>query len=210
LRHGGLSAAINAAFGITTGSYLTTLDADDYYSNVHLEDNVRYLKKHPEADLIMSKAKVLGDPYVVDLERPGKMIHLDRCVIGGTVFVKREIFRAVGGMAQIPYGMDYDFARRAEGAGYRIEKRNARTYVYDRTRSGSITKTAEMRMRTGELPDRRFSRAAPSSRGSAGRVTGAYGDFAAGGAEAGAAAASGNPRLRMRALVPASRPRKAR
>lgn len=154
LRHGGLAAAINAAFRVTTGAFLTTLDADDYYRGDHLRDNIRYLGEHPEADLIMSKAEVLGDPYVVDLEEPGKLIHLDRCAIGGTFFVRRAVFEAVGGMPAIQFGMDYHFARKVEAAGYELQRRDARTYVYDRTRGGSMTKTAELQMRAGQAPGR--------------------------------------------------------
>jgi glycosyltransferase involved in cell wall biosynthesis len=155
LEHGGLAAAVNAAFRLTTGPLLTSLDADDYYREGHLEDNLRYLDGHPDADLVMSRAEVLGDPYVVDLETPGRMIHLDRCAIGGTFFVRRSVFAALGGMPAAGFGMDYYFARRVEEAGYRIHRRQARTYVYDRTRGGSMTKAEEARVggsRSARLP----------------------------------------------------------
>jgi glycosyltransferase involved in cell wall biosynthesis len=149
LEHGGLSAALNAASALATGRFLTTLDADDYYREEHLEDNLRFLQAHPETDLVMSRAQVLGDPYVVDLERPGQMIHLDRCAIGGTFFVRREVFEAVGRMPARSFGMDYHFARAVEAAGYVVRRRWSRTYVYDRTHAGSITKRAEIQMRAG-------------------------------------------------------------
>jgi glycosyltransferase involved in cell wall biosynthesis len=163
LPHRGLSAAVNAAFRFTTGLYLTALDADDYYRAHHLEDNLRYLRKHPETDLVMSRAEVIGDPHVVDLERPGRMIHLDRCVIGGTLFVKRAVFEAVGAMPAIGFGMDYHFAKAVERAGYVVRKRRARTYVYDRRRGGFMTKAAEMRMKASRQRSRRLGGAAGPS-----------------------------------------------
>lgn len=147
LPHRGLSATLNAASALTRGRYLTTLDADDFYRERHLEENLDYLRAHPEVALVMSKAEVLGDPYVVDLERPGRMIHLDDCAIGGTFFVRREVFEAVGRMPEASFGIDYRFARAVEAAGHLIHRREARTYVYDRTRDGSITKKAAQRMK---------------------------------------------------------------
>jgi glycosyltransferase involved in cell wall biosynthesis len=143
LPHRGLAATLNAAARAATAPLLTFLDADDLYEPVHLEENLRHLAVHPEVDLLMSTARVLGDPWVVDLERPGQMVHLDRCAIGGTFFVRRQVFAAVGGMPPIVFGMDYHFARRVQEAGFRIEKRTGRTYVYDRNLGGAMTKAAE-------------------------------------------------------------------
>ncbi len=147
LEHRGLAATVNAAARVAAGRYLTALDADDFYERDHLEENLRYLVAHPEVDLVMSTARVIGDPWVVDLERDGEMIHLDDCAIGGTFFVKREVFEAVGGMPPVRFGMDYRFARSVREAGFRVQKRAARTYVYDRSLGGAMTKAAEARMR---------------------------------------------------------------
>lgn len=154
--HRGLAATVNAAFRHTAGAYLTTLDADDYYRPEHLAVNLCYLQEHPEVDLVMSKAEVLGDPYVVDLETPGRMIHLDECTIGGTFFTRRAVFEAVGGMPAIQFGVDYAFAQKVRAAGYTIRKQEARTYVYDRIRNGSITKIAERELKEGGPPRLRF------------------------------------------------------
>jgi glycosyltransferase involved in cell wall biosynthesis len=144
--HGGVSQAINCGFTATSFPYLTTLAADDYYKPNHVEDNLRYLAAHPEADLVIGKTEILGDPYVVDLERPGKMIHIDRCACGGTFFVRREVFQAVGGRPPVQYGTDYLFFKKVEKAGYSVHRRDTRTYVYDRTLPDSITKEEERSM----------------------------------------------------------------
>ena len=153
LEHRGLSATLNAAAAVATADVLTFLDADDAYEPHHLEENLRYLAEHPEADLVTSTARILGDPFVVDLERPGEMIHLDRCVIGGTFFVRRRVFAAVGGMPEARFGMDYLFARAIGAAGYAVHRRQGRSYVYDRTHGGSMSKRAEQRMRVGEAAE---------------------------------------------------------
>ena len=153
LEHRGLSATLNAAAARARAELLTFLDADDAYRPRHLEENLRHLAAHPEADLVMSTARILGDPFVVDLERPGEMIHLDRCAIGGTFFVRRRVFEAVGGMPEARFGMDYLFARAVERAGFVVHRRRARSYLYDRTRAGSMSKRAERRMRVGEAAE---------------------------------------------------------
>jgi glycosyltransferase involved in cell wall biosynthesis len=155
LEHRGLAAAVNAAARVATGRYLTALDADDWYEPRHLEENLRHLAERPEIDLLMSTARVIGDPWVVDLERPGEMIHLDACAIGGTFFVRREVFEALGGMPPVQFGVDYRFARSVREAGYVVEKRAGRTYVYDRSRGGAMTRAAEATMREGVARGRR-------------------------------------------------------
>jgi len=145
LKHAGVSNAINSGFNSSHGSYITTLGADDFYKPNHLEDNLNSLKHHPEIDLIMSKAEIIGSPYVMDIELPGKLIHLDRCALGGTFFVKREVFSAVGGRPLIQFGTDYYFAQKVSQAGYNVRKYDTRTYVYDRTSDNSITKLEENR-----------------------------------------------------------------
>lgn len=145
-KHHGVSAAINTGVAHANGLFVTTLGADDYYKPEHLQDNLDYIKNHPEVDLVMAKTEIIGSPYVVDLEKPGKMIHLDECAIGGTFFVRRSIFLEVGGRQSIQYGTDYFFAQKVAEAGFLILKRDSRTYVYDRTGSVSITKSEEVQL----------------------------------------------------------------
>jgi glycosyltransferase involved in cell wall biosynthesis len=152
LPHGGYSTAVNAAARVAAAPWLALLDADDWYREDHLEDNLAFLAQHPEADLLMGRAEVLGDPHVVDLEEPGRMIHLDECAIGGTFFVRRSAFLAVGGMPAIRFGMDYHLLRALQAAGYQVRKRTARTYVYDRIRGGTMSRSAEARLREGLAP----------------------------------------------------------
>ena len=143
LKHEGVSSAINSGFARSRGQYITTLDSDDYYKKNHLEDNLKYLQLNPEIDLLMAKTEIIGSPLVVDIENPGKMIHLDECAVGSTFFVKRNVFAEVGGRPPIQYGADYYFLQNVLKAGYVVKKLDARTYVYDRTGDDSITKTEE-------------------------------------------------------------------
>jgi len=143
IKHSGVSKAINSGFSVSTGSYITTLGADDYYKPNHLMDNSNFLKNNQNIDLLMSKVEVIGSPYVVDIETPGQMIHLDECAIGGTFFVKRAVFKKVGGRPPVQYGTDYQFVQKVIKASFKIHKRSSRTYVYDRTGESSITKDQE-------------------------------------------------------------------
>lgn len=138
--HFGVSKTINLGVTKAQGKIVTVLAADDYYLPEHLANNLDFFKKNPQADLVMSLAKILGSKFVVDIERPGKIIHLDKCVLGGTFFVKKEVFQAVGGRSvAYQFGTDYHFSNAIEKMGFNIHKRRTRTYVYDRTGKKSIT-----------------------------------------------------------------------
>ncbi len=148
IQHSGASQAINSGARLLKTAYLTTLDADDYYKPKHIEYNIKYLKKHPEVDLCMSKTKIIGGQYVVNLENQNEMIHLDNCAIGGTFFVRRNVFDAVGGRPIVAYGNDYFFVKNVRNHGFIVKERSTRTYVYDRTGHDSITKTEEKKRLT--------------------------------------------------------------
>jgi hypothetical protein len=68
------------------------------------------------------------------------MIHLDKCTVGGTFAVKRDVFKQYGGFPLIDYGEDSAFFKLLENNNYRLVKTNERTYIYNRTGKNSITK----------------------------------------------------------------------
>ena len=137
-RNKGLALARNTGIQISRGIFITFIDSDDRYKKNHLEKRIHFMVHHPEIDLIHGGVEILGDPYVVDKNNLQQKIHLNNCPIGGTIFCKREVLRALNGFNNIPYGEDSDLVERAEQK-FLVEKVHFPTYTYDRTTPGSIT-----------------------------------------------------------------------
>jgi glycosyltransferase involved in cell wall biosynthesis len=132
LQHGGLAQARNAGIAHSSAPFLTFIDADDEYLPEHLAVRVAYLVSHPEVDLLHGGVELLGDErdhYVVDARDPSRLIHLRDCCIGATLFGKRSVFVALGGLRLLPYSSESDFLARAEQR-FRVVKVEWPTYRY--------------------------------------------------------------------------------
>ena len=136
-RHTVLS--LNTGLKIAEGEFITFLDSDDEYSPEHLEKRVNFFKKNKKVDLIHSPALLEGDEkdfYVIDARNKKKLIHLNDCIIGATLFGKREVFFELGGFRKIN-SYDSDFFRRAKKK-FNIEELNIPTYTYYRDSKDSV------------------------------------------------------------------------
>jgi hypothetical protein len=104
----------------------------------HLRNAREILTANPEIDLLHGCAEIVGNPYVNDALNPGRLIHIDECVIGGTFFVKKVKAIEFDGFPDQNFADDFDFYRKAESAGFRIMKTDVRTYRYYRDTPGAI------------------------------------------------------------------------
>ncbi|MEO7834846.1 MAG: glycosyltransferase family A protein, partial [Ginsengibacter sp.] len=105
----GASVAKNTGGHLSKGNYITFLDSDDEYSPCHLQSRKKILDAHPEVIFLYGGIKVMGNEYVPDRFDYRKLIHLNDCSVGGTFFIKKELFYSLGGFADIPFGSDADF-----------------------------------------------------------------------------------------------------
>jgi len=128
----GLAQSRNVGVGVARGSYVTFIDSDDEWSPRHLELRVDYLRNHPSVDALHGGVSPKGPrtkQYVADVTRPGKKIHLSKCYIAGTLFMKRSVFLHLGGFPPMEYGDDYHFmttlARR-----FKLVRVKWPTYIY--------------------------------------------------------------------------------
>lgn len=131
-RNRGLAAARNAGIARADGDLVTFLDSDDEYSPRHLAWRLHYFERHPAVDMIYGGVVAHGPRhkrFVVDLERPTRMIHVSRCYVGGTFMIRRKVLTRVGGFRPVKFGEDYDLVKRIEKK-YRVERVGARTYRY--------------------------------------------------------------------------------
>ena len=123
------------------GRVITFIDSDDYYLPKHLEINLELLKKNPQLDMILGKAKILGDRYVPDMTDLNKKIHLDKCALYGTFFLKNKIFKKIKKLPRSQIGADHLLHQLIIKYGFLTYKNTRRTYVYDRTLPDSVTKS---------------------------------------------------------------------
>lgn len=135
-----LGYAKNAGIQASFGKYITFIDSDDAYKPNHLISRLEYMQAHPEVDLIQGGFDSEEEIWVADYFQPGKTINLRECVLGPTFFGKRQVFFALDGFNNIPYGEDTDFWARAEKVFTTEKLTEPQTYIYTRAET-SITKS---------------------------------------------------------------------
>jgi glycosyltransferase involved in cell wall biosynthesis len=133
--------SLNTGICSSSGKFITFLDSDDEYLPGHLMQRISFFRDNPETDLIHSPALLIGDEvdfYVPDANDNSKNIHLKDCIIGGTLFGKRNVFEELEGFRDI-YSHDFDFYNRADQSGkYVITKFDSLTYKYYRNNYESV------------------------------------------------------------------------
>ncbi len=122
----------------SSGIFITFLDSDDEYEAGHLEFRKNIIIQNPDVDLIHGGCRIIGSPYVPDVDNPGAMIHLDECAIGGTFVFRRELAVELGGFSDKRFGDDADFFAKVDRQGYSIGKTEKPTYIYHRDTEDSI------------------------------------------------------------------------
>jgi len=131
----------NAGLLAACGMFVTFLDSDDEYLPEHLSIRKEILWDYPEVDLLHGGAEIIGNPYVADKVNPKRLIHLSKCVIGGTFVIKRIPALEIGGFSALRYADDADFFARAQKAGFTIGETDAATYKYYRDTPDSLCST---------------------------------------------------------------------
>ncbi len=129
----------NAGIQASFGRYITFLDSDDHYLPEHLESRFNYLETHPETDLLSGGFSGDDDVYVTDCYNPNRKIHIQECILGATLFGKRDLFFSLGGFADVDYAEDTELWKRASER-FTVQKLSEpKTYIYERS-DDSITR----------------------------------------------------------------------
>lgn len=130
------NAGIQAAFG----RWITFLDSDDSYAPDHLESRIRFMQENPDIDLIVGGFHTDEEIFVRDCYNPDRMIDIRECIVGPTLFGRREVFLALGGFKPLAYAGETELWSRAESQ-FRVQKiEDPKTYIYTRA-DDSITLT---------------------------------------------------------------------
>jgi glycosyltransferase involved in cell wall biosynthesis len=143
----GNPGALNTGIKLSNGEFITFIDSDDEYEKDHLKKRINYFKKNPSIDLIFTSARIIGkekDYYVPDARNNKKLIHLDDCVIGATLFGRKKVFRDLNGFKN-KYSHDYDFVKRAEKK-YKLIKLDLPTYIYYRNQKNSVINSLKSKL----------------------------------------------------------------
>ncbi len=131
LRHANIGQAdsVNQAVAISKARYIGLIDSDDEYKPNHISQCLKSISAG--SDLIASIPEIAAnkpeDYYVPDKYDLHKDIHIDDCIIFGTLFGKREVFTDIG--FKNIYSLDSDFYERA-GKRYKTLKVPLKTYKY--------------------------------------------------------------------------------
>ena len=139
LRHSNRSQAesINRGVKLSSGEYITIIDADDEYKPNHLRLCLEEVK---DVDLISTKTETIVDKYedyfVTDKNDPRNVIHVDECVLFATLFGKKEVFS--DNAFEGDYAADSNFFE-IVSKKYSVKKADLRTYIYYRNIPNSVT-----------------------------------------------------------------------
>ncbi len=134
----GVAVSRDRGSELARGRYITFLDSDDEYLPDHLESRANILSAKPAIELLHGGVEIIGDDTVADKNDPTKQILIADCVVGGTFFVRRDLWKRLGGFGSEAYGDDSDFFDRAVAKGATIIKTEIPTYRYYRNEEDSI------------------------------------------------------------------------
>lgn len=121
--HSGISVTRNLCLSKAEGEFVVFLDADDLWMPDKLEKQVAYLDRHPDCQLVFTKAANFfeGQEGVMNFrQRQLFDTALENCII--TCVFRRSVFETWGIFrTDYPYGEDTQFMFRLLAAGISLE-----------------------------------------------------------------------------------------
>lgn len=126
----GLSGARNTGLRAATGNLVALLDADDIWAPNYLEEQTKFLREHPEYDLVYCNARFFGDSIydgkeymdvcLSDGEATSAAIISRRCHVFVSVTARTEVLKRFGFDESLRSCEDFDCWLRFTAAGHKI------------------------------------------------------------------------------------------
>lgn len=132
----GVAAARNVGVRNAKGAWVTFLDSDDAYETNHLATRKSLLMNNINVQMLIGGCRVVGNPWVIDMRDRERYVHVDECVIGGTFFIRRDVFDVIGMFPEGMYADDTLFYEKASAFGIAIARTDVKSYVYYRDGAG--------------------------------------------------------------------------
>jgi len=143
----GLAAARNTGFRAARGKYVLPLDADDYIELDMLERCVAYMESQSDVGVVYTDVKVLEEDGKegerIQCFKPQLITNINQ--ICCTALVRKSVWQDTGGYDEkLREGYeDWDFWHSCVENGVKFAKVIGKLFVWDRTKPGSMSKTAE-------------------------------------------------------------------
>lgn len=135
----GAAGSKNTGIQHAKGVFFTFLDSDDEYERTHLASRKKIIIENPGLQFLSGGLKIIGSPFVPDRFDATKQVHIDKCEIGGTFFIEKQLLYSLKGFNDILLGEDSDLFDRVAATGVLMIKTNLPTYIYHRETEGSVT-----------------------------------------------------------------------
>jgi glycosyltransferase involved in cell wall biosynthesis len=152
----GLSGARNTGLRATKGSLVSLLDADDIWMPDYLEEQTRFLREHPEYDLVYCNARIFGNSvydgkeYMAVCPSNGEATSIAiisrRCHVFVSVMARKEPLYAIGFDESLRSCEDFDCWIRFTAAGYRIGYHRKVLVLYRRDNANASLTSNPLRM----------------------------------------------------------------
>lgn len=144
----GAAGARNRGLEAATSPLIALADADDMAHPLRLELQVDHFTRHPGVDLLAGATQLFGHRSVVGTtswpvtthELLSLGLRFGPSFYHGSVMVKTEALRAIGGYRDVPPAEDYDMYGRLLVNGGRFEALPSALLIY-RNHAGGISKT---------------------------------------------------------------------
>lgn len=137
----GISHTLNTGIQLAKGSFIARMDGDDISNSNRLQEQLEYLQKHPESDLVFSQVRLINEAgqvvgtWAEDIHHTSpQAIHhyltTNNCLAHPTLFARRSLFDDFRYRENQIYGEDYDLWLQILSGGHQIHKLSKALLLY--------------------------------------------------------------------------------